>query len=147
MPSAQDHVRDDKGNIEGGTEAEVFANEVLERVIDAIGSRPITSIGLGMLLQCFAIAAILTACWFLESGAILVWWCEVCVIQHLLISAFEIVIAVGNLSLTFMVGHTRQGTGCLSGTWAWPFRPFSVRIFNLSTLRMHEQSRADLTML
>jgi hypothetical protein len=31
----------------------------------------------GMLLQSCAIVVILIACWFLESGAIIVWWCEV----------------------------------------------------------------------
>ncbi|KAH8886644.1 hypothetical protein GQ53DRAFT_341669 [Thozetella sp. PMI_491] len=76
MPSAHDHVDDSGDAGEGKTEAELFANQVLQRARSHTGGRPISSIVLGMLFQCCAIAAILVACWFLESGAILVWWCE-----------------------------------------------------------------------
>ncbi len=72
-------VEDQDGHETKKTEAERFADQVLIRARDPVQSRPTMSITLGMLIQVCAIGAILIACWFLESGAILVWWCEVSV--------------------------------------------------------------------
>lgn len=38
--------------------------------------RQTVKIGCGMILQVLAIGTILTACWFLQSGSVRVWWCE-----------------------------------------------------------------------
>lgn len=57
--------------------AEAFAELVYKRSRNPVGSRPILAIVAGCLLQCLWLAIILYACYFLSSGAIIVWWCEV----------------------------------------------------------------------
>lgn len=61
----------------GETESERFAFQVCLRAIDSRGARRTVAIWTGVLLQCFWLACILIACWFLESGSIIVWWCTV----------------------------------------------------------------------
>lgn len=77
VPVADDRANDDEGKIENKTEAERFADAVAKRANQETGTRPMLKIGAAMGLQCAAIGAILIACWFLEAGAVLVWWCEV----------------------------------------------------------------------
>ncbi len=64
------------GGSTGKSEAEKFADEVAQRAKKDWGVRPTRSIAGGMILQAVAIGTILVACWFLESGSVLVWWCE-----------------------------------------------------------------------
>jgi hypothetical protein len=61
----------------GETEAERFASRVYIRALDARGARRTLAIWGGIGLQLFWLTCILVACWFLESGSIIVWWCTV----------------------------------------------------------------------
>ena len=62
------------------SEPERFAWQVLQRArsaMSAIGSQPVMQIYVGMALQVMWIATILAACYFLSSGSLVVWWCDV----------------------------------------------------------------------
>jgi hypothetical protein len=60
-----------------GTDAEKFAHTILQRARTPTGAQPVLRIYGGMLLQLVWIGAILGACYFLSSGAIVVWLCDV----------------------------------------------------------------------
>ena len=76
MAVADAPAHDDEGNVENRNEAEKFADEVEKRADKKTGVRPTMKIGGAMLLQACAIGTVLIACWFLESGSVVVWWCE-----------------------------------------------------------------------
>jgi hypothetical protein len=61
----------------GETEAEHFASEVHRRALDFRGKRRSFTVWIGITLQVFWLSCILAACWFLESGTVITWWCTV----------------------------------------------------------------------
>lgn len=46
--------------------------------MDSSGSSKTSIIALGIMMQLVWLGFILTACWFIQKGSILVWWCTVC---------------------------------------------------------------------
>ncbi|KAI2629549.1 hypothetical protein GGR54DRAFT_267464 [Hypoxylon sp. NC1633] len=60
----------------GQMDASTFAKEVLRRARRETGSRKRSVAAIGIFCQLFWIGTIVFACWFTESGAILVWWCQ-----------------------------------------------------------------------
>ena len=59
----------------GETEAEHFASEVHCRALDFHGKRRSFAVWTGIILQVFWLSCIFAACWFLESGTVVTWWC------------------------------------------------------------------------
>ncbi len=64
-------------SLSGGTEAERFASRVYNRAINPRGARKSVAIYIGIGMQVFWLGCILFACWLLESGSIIAWWCDV----------------------------------------------------------------------
>lgn len=78
MVSSADDQHHSEGEKESNkTNANDFAEKVKQRAAKKDVSRPTMTIGYGMLLQFFAIIAIILACIFLQNGAVLTYWCEV----------------------------------------------------------------------
>ena len=77
LPEERPTVPTDASSQQGKTEAEVFADEVHARALDSSGSNKSGVITAGIILQLFWLGCILTACWFIQSGSIIVWWCTV----------------------------------------------------------------------
>lgn len=57
--------------------AQAFAAEVDARSQDMKGGTKYVRVWYGVILQLFWLAVLLGACWFTQSGSILVWWCKV----------------------------------------------------------------------
>ncbi|KAI0381946.1 hypothetical protein F5Y04DRAFT_280177 [Hypomontagnella monticulosa] len=53
-----------------------FAREVERRAHKTLGSRKRSVAAIGIFCQLFWIGVIVFACWFTESGSIIVWWCQ-----------------------------------------------------------------------
>lgn len=62
---------------QGLPEEKVFADKVKLRSEDLLGGKKFARVWCGIGLQILFIAILLVACWFTQSGAILVWWCKV----------------------------------------------------------------------
>jgi hypothetical protein len=77
IPTANQKINNVVAKSTGETEAERFAALVHSRARDKSGARRSVAIWTGILLQCFWLTCILIACWFLDSGSIVVWWCTV----------------------------------------------------------------------
>ena len=109
IPTADQKTNSFVAKSTGETEAERFAALVHSRARDKLGARRSVAIWFGILLQCFWLTCILIACWFLDSGSIIVWWCTVSR------SAFKI--EIRNYShLTLQ----RTTVGCSSGLASSP---------------------------
>jgi len=57
--------------------AQAFAAQVDARSQDMKGGTKFVRVWYGVILQLFWLAVLLSACWFTQSGSILVWWCKV----------------------------------------------------------------------
>lgn len=57
--------------------AHSFAAKVKARSLDPRGGTRYSRVWCGILLQCLLIGVLVGACWFTQSGSILVWWCKV----------------------------------------------------------------------
>lgn len=77
LPEEKPTAPTDPSEQEGVTEAEKFAKEVMKRAMNHSGSNKSMKITLGILLQLFWLSCIMAACWFVQTGAIIVWWCTV----------------------------------------------------------------------
>ncbi|KAH8796380.1 hypothetical protein BGZ57DRAFT_998130 [Hyaloscypha finlandica] len=75
IPTADQKTNSFVAKSTGETEAERFAALVHSRARDKLGARRSVAIWFGIILQCFWLTCILIACWFLDSGSIIVWWC------------------------------------------------------------------------
>ena len=60
-----------------GSKFQEFAARVQKRADSNRGGRKRLAIGIGILLQLLWLAILMVACWFTESGGIIVWWCTV----------------------------------------------------------------------
>lgn len=65
------------------TAAQKFAEQVYERAMDPRGSNKTPNITAGIVVLCSCVVCILVACWFLQTGAIVVWWCTVSNLMYL----------------------------------------------------------------
>jgi hypothetical protein len=81
LPEEKVTIPTDASSQQGLTEADSFANEVHARALDSTGSNKSGVIAAGIALQLFWLGCILTACWFIQSGSIIVWWCTVSINQ------------------------------------------------------------------
>jgi hypothetical protein len=77
LPEEQPTVPTDESSEKGLTEAQKFGREVHDRAMNYEGSNKSGVISLGIALQLFWLACILSACGFIQMGGILVWWCTV----------------------------------------------------------------------
>ncbi len=78
VPTADHKTSDLVFKPSGETEAERFASQVYLRAVDDCGARRSVTVWIGIALQTFWLTCILSACWFLESGTVVTWWCIVC---------------------------------------------------------------------
>ena len=60
------------------SDAQKFAARVEVRSKDMRGGQRYLKVWYGIVLQCFWLAIVLGACWFTQSGSVVVWWCKVC---------------------------------------------------------------------
>ncbi|KAI9765619.1 MAG: hypothetical protein M1839_005413 [Geoglossum umbratile] len=58
------------------SDAKKFARRVECRAKEPKGSRKRLIVGFGIFLQCFWLTVLLAACWFTQSGSVVVWWCQ-----------------------------------------------------------------------
>lgn len=77
VATADHQTRDPVLKSTGETEAEHFASEVHSRALEFRGKKNFFAIWIGITLQVFWLSCILVACWFLESGTVVTWWCIV----------------------------------------------------------------------
>lgn len=83
--------------------AQAFAARVKARSQDYRGGTKYIRVWYGVILQCALIGILLGACWFTQSGSVLVWWCKVrrpTLVTYLIILRHD----------------SRRGAGCTSGT-------------------------------
>lgn len=63
-------------------DAETFAQVVKARAENKLGGSKRTVAAIGVMAQLFWIGVVIFACWFTETGAVVVWWCQVGAILH-----------------------------------------------------------------
>lgn len=73
----EDTEEPEEGPKAGEPESQVFADMVERGAKDPRGGQRFARVWCGMVLQFFWIAVVMTTCWFVGSGSILIWWCKV----------------------------------------------------------------------
>jgi len=58
-------------------DAQMFADQVLQRSQKHLGSTKRITVAVGIFLQLFWIAILLAACWITQAGGVVAWWCKV----------------------------------------------------------------------
>lgn len=87
-------------------DSQIFADMVERRAKDVRGGQRFSRVWVGVALQVFWIAVVMTACWLAGSGGILFWWCKVCE------NAPRLAMTIVTLTIVLY----RAGAGCGSGT-------------------------------
>ena len=85
MASAKDEEKEDFLDLQDhdGSEAELFAARVEQRSRDTRGGRKYVRVWYGIVLQTMWVSVLVFACWFAQSGSVIVWWCTVCLTDSL----------------------------------------------------------------
>lgn len=80
---------DNDGDEYAGPDAQKFANIVERRALEPRGSRKRVTVAIGVFFQLFWLIVLVSACWFTQSGGIVVWWCQVSLPLDVLYSSFK----------------------------------------------------------